>query len=73
MKFVLLIYLNFKLLTIANSFLLNIAEHEHFCANNYENANYLLAEKSHAQLNWAWIKFYNLQTRASLTTENETL
>ena len=38
MKFVLLI--NLKLLTIANSFLLNIAEHENFSANKYENANY---------------------------------
>ena len=37
MKFVLLI--NLKLLTIANSFLLNIAEHENFSANKYENAN----------------------------------
>ena len=48
MKFVLQI--NLKLLTIANSFLLNIAEHENFSANKYENANilafsYLLAEK----------------------------
>ena len=45
MKFVLLI--NLKLLTIANSFLLNVAEHEKFSANKYENANYsyLLAEK----------------------------
>ena len=34
MKFVLLI--NLKLLKIANSFLLNIAEHEHFSANKYE-------------------------------------
>ena len=25
---------------IANSFFLNIAEHEHFSANKYENANY---------------------------------
>ena len=33
MKFVLLIYL--KVLTIANSFLLNIAEHENFSANKY--------------------------------------
>ena len=39
MKFVLLI--NFKLLITANSFLLNIAEHEHFYANKCENANYL--------------------------------
>ena len=38
MKFVLLI--NLKLLTIANSFLLNIAEHENFSANKYANANY---------------------------------
>ena len=58
MKFVLLI--NLKLLTNANSFLLNIAEHENFSANKYENfsANkyeklafsYLVAEKFHAQL-----------------------
>ena len=32
--------LNLKLLTIANSFLLNIADHENFFANKYENANY---------------------------------
>ena len=38
MKFALLITL--KLLIIANFFLLNIAEHENFSANNYENANY---------------------------------
>ena len=38
MKFVLLI--NLKLLTIANSFLLNIVEHEILSANKYENANY---------------------------------
>ena len=38
MKFVLLI--NLKFLTIPNSFLLNIAEHEIFSANKYENANY---------------------------------
>ena len=38
MEFVLLI--NLKLLTIANSFLLNIAEHENFSANKYENANH---------------------------------
>ena len=38
MKFVPLI--NLKLLTTANSFLLNIAEHENFSANKYENANY---------------------------------
>ena len=38
MKFVLLI--NLKLLTNANSSLLNIAEHENFSANENENANY---------------------------------
>ena len=38
LKFVLLI--NLKLLTIANSVLLNTAEHENFSANKYENANY---------------------------------
>ena len=38
MKFVLL--MNIKLLTIANSFLRNIDEHEKFSANKYENANY---------------------------------
>ena len=40
--------INLKLLTTANSFLLNIAEHENFSANKYENANYisfLLAEE----------------------------
>ena len=37
MKFVHLI--NLKLLTILNSFLLKIAEHENFSANKYENAN----------------------------------
>ena len=37
MKFFLLI--NLKLLTTANSFLLNVAEHEIFYANKYENAN----------------------------------
>ena len=38
MKFVLQI--NLELLIIPNAFLLNIAEHEHFSANKYENANY---------------------------------
>ena len=37
MKFILL--MNLKLLTTANSFLLSIAEHENFSANQYENAN----------------------------------
>ena len=38
MKFDVLI--NLKLLTIANSSVLNIAEQENFSANKYENANY---------------------------------
>ena len=37
MKFILLI--NIKLLTITNSVLLNIAEHEKFSVNKFENAN----------------------------------
>ena len=67
MKFVLLI--NLKLLTILNSFLLNIAEHENFSANKYENANLswhfhiYWQRKFHAQLSWAWKKFYNLGAR----------
>ena len=32
--------INLKLQTNANYFLLNIAEHENFSANKYENANY---------------------------------
>ena len=38
MKFAFLI--NIKLLAIASSSLLNIAEHEIFFANKYENANF---------------------------------
>ena len=38
MKFVLQI--NLKLLTIPNTFLQNIAEHENFSAYKYENAKY---------------------------------
>ena len=38
MKFVQLI--NLKLLATANSFLLDITEHENFSTNKYENANY---------------------------------
>ena len=57
MKLVLLISL--KLLTITNSYLLNIAEHENFPANEYENANYCWhfhiykQRKFHAQLSQA--------------------
>ena len=32
--------INIKYLTTANSFVLNIAEHENYSANKYENANY---------------------------------
>ena len=54
----------YKIITISNSLLLNIAEHENFSANKYEKANYcldfqyLLAEKIYAQLSWAWKMFY---------------
>ena len=54
MKFVLLV--NLKLLTIANSFLLNLSELENFSANKYENAIFCwhfhiyLQRKFHAQL-----------------------
>ena len=34
------VLINLKLLSIANSFLLNLAERENFSANKYENANY---------------------------------
>ena len=56
MKFVPLI--NLKLLTSANSFLLNIAMHENFSANKYENTNYSFIFISrenfdHAQLSLA--------------------
>ena len=37
-KFVLLV--NVKILSIAISYLLNMAEHEYFSADKYENANY---------------------------------
>ena len=60
--------INLKLLTIANSFLLNTAENEIFSVNKYENANnswhfhIYLQRKFHAQLSWAWKKkFYNLR------------
>ena len=40
LKFVQLINLKLQTLVHVNSFLLNIAEHENFSANKYENANY---------------------------------
>ena len=63
MKFVLLS--NLKLLSIANSFLLNIAEHENFSANKYENANYcwhfIFISRENFMLSWVEHekKFYN--------------
>ena len=56
--------INLKLLTIANSFLLNIAEHENFSANKYENADYcLLAEKISCSAELSMKKFYILEAR----------
>ena len=40
-----LMLINLNLLTTANSFLLNIAEHENFSADKYENANYCFLTK----------------------------
>ena len=56
MKFVLLIIL--KLLTIANSFLLNIVLHEHVSANIYENAGYcwhfhIFISRENFMLSWS--------------------
>ena len=55
-KYVLLIKL--KLLTIANSFLLHIADHEHFPANKYENANW--CRNMQADLNLHWVQVLNM-------------
>ena len=74
MKFVLLI--NIKLLNIVISFLLNIAEHENWFANKYENANFYWhfhihkQRKFHAQLSWAWKKFYDLGARSAVKGNN---
>ena len=43
MKFFILI--NLKQLTIANSFLLNIAERENFSANKYKNAIFIFISR----------------------------
>ena len=70
MKFVLLTYL--KLFTAAKSFWLNIAGHDIFPANKYENAknatycwhfHIYYQRKFHAQLSCAWKKFYNLEAK----------
>ena len=54
LKFYLLI--NLKLLIIETFFLLNIAEHEHFSANKYENANlywnFIFISKEYFRLSW---------------------
>ena len=60
LKFVLLIKL--KLLTVTNSFLLNIADNENFSVNKYENAIFKFNNRNfHAQLSKARKKFYNLK------------
>ena len=65
MKFVPLI--NLRLLTIANYFLLHIAEYDNVSAYKYENTDYgrrfqiYTQRKFHAQLSWAWKKFLNLE------------
>ena len=63
-----ILQINLKLLTIANFFFLNVAEHENFSANKYENADYIMVgifiyirRKFHTRLSWAWKKFYNLE------------
>ena len=46
-----------SLLTIANSFLLNIAEHENFSANKYENANYSQTSVAQTSLGpWKFVR-----------------
>ena len=37
--------INLKLLTILNSFLLNVAEHENFSANKYENGIFIFISR----------------------------
>ena len=43
-KLSMVLLINLKLLTIANSFLQNIAEHENFSANKYEYATFISRE-----------------------------
>ena len=51
MKFVLLI--NLKILAFANSFLLNITEHENFSANKYENVGiFIFISRENFMLSW---------------------
>ena len=51
MKIVLLIDL--ELLTIANSVLLNKAEHENFSANKYENGIFIFIGREKFMISWA--------------------
>ena len=66
MEFFMLINLN--LLTIANSFLLNIAKHGISLLLNMNNIVgifiFVSRENFNAQLNWAWKKVYNLGARS---------
>ena len=76
MKFHMLII--FILLTVAKCFLVNLARHENFSANKYENANYLylylysclLAEKMScsAELSMKKVFTSGLDLRALLST-----
>ena len=50
MKFIMLI--NLKLLTIANSFFLCIAEHENFSANKYKNDIFMFISRENFMLSW---------------------
>ena len=50
MKFVLLI--NLKLLTVAESFLVNISEHENFSANKYVVGIFMFINRENFMLSW---------------------
>ena len=51
--------INLKLLAMPNSLLLNIAEHENFSANKYENANYSLVFISRENFMLSWVEHEN--------------
>ena len=58
--------INLKLLTIANPFFLNIAEHENFSANKYENANYFIfISRENFMLSWDEYESFSANTRVS--------
>ena len=48
--------INLKVLTIPNSFLLNIAEHEIFSAHKYENANFIFIFMSREGFMLSWVE-----------------